>query len=92
MPIIEKHGAEWYTDDGDAYQIVFEHYDARTELMAVVEFKSPNLYRAAVHEKRDDPQWRLPGWSERRPEALFDNEAEAVAYVMALLDAAPIPK
>jgi hypothetical protein len=86
MATIEKHGAFWYEDDQSDYRIVFERYDERTDLLAVVKTRLPNLYLAVVMEKGDDPQWRLPIWSELRPEALFDNEDEAVSHVLKLLE------
>lgn len=80
----EKHGGLW--EDGSpstGWALVFEHYEPSLELIGAV-FQKASLFKAVLYEKGKDPQWRLPWWSERRPEALFGNHEEAVSHVHAL--------
>ena len=85
MPLIEKHGGLWGgNSSGHGWVLVFEHYQPRPELLGAV-FRKSLLFKAVVFEKGFDRQWALPWWSERGPEALFDNQDEAVAHVKALL-------
>ena len=86
MPLVEKHGGLWLDDEADPRrQPVYEHYDPGLDLLGVV-VRSPSGHLAAsLFEKSRDPRWRLPFWSERRPEALFNDAPNAIAHVKALL-------
>jgi hypothetical protein len=89
MPIVEKHGGLWVEDSSDwRQQPVFEEHDARSDLLAVVVRSPSGHFVASLFEKVPSNQWRLPFWSERRPEALFGDELGAVAHVKALLQTA----
>ena len=45
-----------------------------------VERAREGLLKVTVMKKAADPQWKYPWWG-RVDEALFDNEAEAEAYI-----------
>jgi hypothetical protein len=88
MPLIEKHGALWFDDPDDVRtRPVYEQFDEYTGLLAVVHRSPFGHLVALIYEKIKDPQWGLPFWGERRPEALFNDESEAVNYVENLLRA-----
>jgi hypothetical protein len=63
---------------------VFERYQAQPELIGAV-FRKESLFKAVLFEKAADPYFSLPHWSERRPEALFNEEGEAVSHAQRLL-------
>jgi hypothetical protein len=87
MPLIEKHGGLWLDEPNDVRtRPVYERFDQKAGLIAVV-YRSPTGHLvAALYEKVEGaPQWRLPYWSERRPEAIFNDESEAISYVENLL-------
>ena len=90
MPLIEKHGALWLDDSSDIRtQIVFESYMPEMDLLAIVVRSPFGHFVASMFEKVSGaPQWRLPFWVERRPEALFDDEAAAIIHAKQLLQAA----
>lgn len=86
MPLVEKHGGLWLDDlEAVRRRPVYERYDAGVDLLAVAVRSPAGRCVASLFEKIPDPQWRLPFWTERRPEALFDDESDAVAHVTALL-------
>ena len=86
MSLVEKHNALWVDDPDDIRtRPVYERFDEYTELLAVVHRSPFGHFVAAIYEKVKDPQWRLPFWAARRPEALFNDESEAVGYVENLL-------
>ena len=64
--------------------LVFERYEPAVDLLGAV-FLKAGLYKAVVFEKIKDRQLRLPAWSERRPESLFETQEDAVAHIDALL-------
>jgi hypothetical protein len=89
MPLVEKHGGLWLDDATDARtQALYEHYDPELDLLAVVVRSPSGHFMASLFEKSSDPQWRLPFWSERRPDALFGDEQSAIAHVKSLLQTA----
>ena len=77
----EKYGGLWH-DAGPArgWVLVYEQFEPSRELLGVIFFKA-GMFKSSVFEKAGDPQWRLPWWSELRPEALFNSEEEALAHV-----------
>jgi hypothetical protein len=81
----EKYGALWH-DDGPAsgWVLAQEQFEPSRELLGVV-FSKAGMFKSSVFEKKADHQWRLPWWSEVRPEALFNSQEEALAHVRARL-------
>ena len=87
MPLIEKHGAMWLDDPMDVRtQPVYEHHDPDKDLLAVVVRSPSGRFVASLYEKVSDHQWRPPFWSQRRPDALFAHQSDAVEHAMALLE------
>jgi hypothetical protein len=82
--MIEKHGALWVADP-EAGLIVFEQVDRSRGLLAIVFQRPDGLFTSAIFERCGDPQWSLPVWSERRPEALFDRLGDAKEHVTVIL-------
>ena len=87
MPMIEKFGAIWSDAFAESGWVVFyERYEPASDSIAVVFLKDIDLFKAVAFEKRDGgPQWSLPWWEERRPEALFDNGDEAIEHAEKLI-------
>ena len=86
MPV-EKHGGFWLDSPRDG-QLVFELYDDRRDLLGIVFRRADGLLKSVLFEKVADPQWTLPVWSERRPEALFDREDDAQKHISRSLEMA----
>ena len=85
MPTDERYGAYWYDDEGaSGWAVVFERYEPALDLLATVSRKGP-LFKAVIYEKIGVREYRLPMWCERRPEALFDKQSEAVEHLNALI-------
>jgi hypothetical protein len=90
MPLLEKFGGLWVKDSTDVRsQPIYDRFEPTTGLLAIVVRSPSGHFIASIFEKSPpDPQWCLPFWSERRPEALFAEEAAAISHVEALLQAA----
>jgi hypothetical protein len=83
---IEKYGAYWIEEIGSGFQLIHERYDKNSDLLAAVFFKSPDTFRVACFEKlTGTPQWAGLWWTERRPDSIFSEEVEAVAFAEKLL-------
>jgi hypothetical protein len=65
--------------------LVFERHQAQPELIGAV-FRKGSLFKAVLFEKGADPQCSQPFWSERRPEALFNDEGEVISHAQRLLN------
>ena len=91
MPLLEKHGGLWLDDRSDVLtQPVYERFDPTSGLLAIVVHSPSGHFVASLFQKTTpDLQWRLPFWSQRRPEALFAEEAAAIAHAEALLKLKP---
>lgn len=85
MVFLERDGALWVDDANTGYTLVFEEYNPATDLMGTVYHRPPDFFRAAVFQKTNDPQWSLPWWTERRPDAIFADQSEAIAHVVRLI-------
>jgi hypothetical protein len=85
METAEKYGAFWEQSSEDG-RIVFEKYDERRGLLALVFQRPDGLLKSVVCKRVKDPHWRLPIWSERRPEALFDRQEDAERHLTTLLE------
>jgi hypothetical protein len=88
MPMVEKHGGIWDDLADDGWRHIYERYDAATDRIGAV-FGKGSLFKAVTFEKVSDPQWKLPFWSERKPEAIFGQPGEAISYVELLISASP---
>jgi hypothetical protein len=84
MPMVDKHGGFWHDPTGDGWRVIYDRYEAATDRIGAV-FTKGNLFKAVTFEKVSDPQWKLPLWSERRPEAIFDRPADAISHVELLI-------
>jgi hypothetical protein len=68
------------------YVPIHERYDKNSDLLAAVFFKPPDTFRVACFEKlTGTPQWAGLWWTERRPDSIFSEEVEAVAFAEKLL-------
>jgi hypothetical protein len=87
MPLTEKHGGLWLDDPADVRtQPVYERFESTLLLLAIVVRSPSGHFIASVFEKgAPDGQWRLPFWSERRPDALFADRQSAILHVESLL-------
>ena len=86
MPTKEKHNGLWYEARDASEEYVFEEYAKDLDLIASVRKTNQGLFVAVLFQKVVDHQHILPYWSEIRPEALFDNQQDAVSHVLRLLD------
>jgi hypothetical protein len=85
VPTNERYGAYWYDDEGaSGWAVVFERYEPVLDLLATVSRKGP-LFKAVIYGRIGAREYRLPMWCERRPEALFDSQPEAIEHLNALL-------
>ena len=86
MPTIEKHNGLWYEAEDTPDEYVFEKYAEDLDLIAAVRKTNQGNFVAVLFQKVADHQYILPFWSEIRPEALFDNQQDAVSHVLTLLE------
>ena len=86
MSTIEKHRGLWYEAEDTSEQYVFEEYAEDLDLIAAVRRTNQGHFVAVLFQKVADHQYILPHWSEIRPEALFDNQQDAVSHVRTLLE------
>lgn len=82
----ERYGALWHDDEAaSGWVLVHAQFEPSRERLGVV-FSKAGMFKSSVFEKKADPQWRLPWWSELHPEALFSSQDEALAHVRSRLE------
>ena len=81
----EKHGALWIPEAQPTGTLVVEQYFQRADMLGVVWLRPDGLYRATCFTKGNDPQWRLPCWSEAGAGALLGSLKEAEAHMVRLV-------
>lgn len=80
MSLVEKNGAYWLDDPTDIRtQPLYEYYDSKLDLLGIVVRSPSGHFVAAIYERGSPGPWRLGMWEERRPEAIFATEAEAIS-------------
>ena len=77
----EKHGATWL-ESVYVGELVFEHYDARLDILGAIHRRSPALYVACLYGKVKDPGLDFAHWARIRPEAVFDDLEEAKEHIV----------
>jgi hypothetical protein len=84
MPTIEKYGGLWWNEADDGWRLIYERHDPTVDRIAAV-FSKGISFKAVTFEKSDNPQWVLPWWVERRPEAMFPNLDDAIMHAEQLV-------
>ena len=79
----EKYEGIWINTQGDyPSKVVFESYIASIDKLHVIYQKSDGDYLPYSFVKKDDPQWRLPIWSQENDKAMMPTLESAKKYLI----------
>lgn len=83
MSMEEKYEGIWINTHGDdSSEIVFESYIASIDKLHVIYQIADGSYLPYSFVKQDDPQWRLPIWSQENDKAMMPTLGSAKEYLI----------
>lgn len=79
----EKYEGIWINDQGDDLsKVVFENYIASIDKLHVIYQRADGGYLPYSFTKQNDPQWRLPIWSQENDKAMMPSLESAKEYLI----------
>jgi len=78
----EKHGAIWIDVEVDgSAKIVFECYIPSVQKVHVIYLQENGCFLPCSFVSKNDPQWRLPLWSQENEKAVMPTIESAKEYL-----------
>lgn len=82
MSMEEKHGAIWVNVEvGGSAKIVFENYISSVQKLHVIYQQENGCFLPYSFVAKNDPQWRLPLWSQENEKAMMPTIESAKEYL-----------
>lgn len=83
--MVEKYGGIWIEDSGRSLELTRERYDVERDIVEAIYRRSTDgFYTVALFVKINDPQWRLPIWSDVEHGSIFETVELAEAHLRAI--------